>query len=187
MRATPTIRKWKSLMVYESRVRLLGLPLVHVVTGHMEDGRYRRGIARGWVAIGDIAFGGFLAVGGIAVGGISFGGLAVGGLALAGVSVGVFALGGLAVGLMAAGGAAFGWVAAIGGLAVAREVALGGLTAGAHANDAAAREFFQQPVPRLVVKLLEQARWLWLLLLIPVIIGLRSSQEDAPASRDRAT
>jgi hypothetical protein len=80
-------------------------------------------------------------------------------------------LGGLAVGLIAAGGAAFGWVAAIGGLAVARDVAFGGLTAGAHANDAAAREFFQQPVALLVVKLLKQSRWLWLLLLIPIIGG----------------
>jgi hypothetical protein len=51
-------------MVYESRVRLLGLPLVHITTGRVEDGRYRRGIARGWIAVGDIAFGGLLAVGG---------------------------------------------------------------------------------------------------------------------------
>jgi hypothetical protein len=44
-------------MDYESGLRFLGLPLLHVATGRVENGRYRRGIARGWVAVGDIAFG----------------------------------------------------------------------------------------------------------------------------------
>jgi hypothetical protein len=81
----------------------------------------------------------------------------------------------------------FGLAAATGGVAVAREWALGDVAAGAHANDAAAREFFQQRAPRLALRLLEQTRWFWLLLLIPIIVGLRSRQEDTSASRDRTT
>jgi hypothetical protein len=136
--------------------------------------------------VGDIAFGALLAVGGLAVGTISIGGLAIGGLTLAGLSLGLVAIGGLAAGLVALGGAAFGWAAALGGLAVAREFALGGAAMGAHANDAAAREFFQQAPARMALTLLQHARWLGLLVLIPIIVGLRSAQEDAPASRDRA-
>jgi hypothetical protein len=173
--------------MYESRLRFLGLPLVHVATGRMEHGRYCRGIARGWIAVGDIAFGGLIAVGGLAVGTLSIGGLALGGLSLAGLAVGGVALGGLAAGFIAAGGAAFGWAAAIGGLAVAREFALGGAALGAHANDGAAREFFQQPPARYAQSVLQHARWLGLLVLIPIVVGLRSAQEDRPAKRDRAT
>jgi Pyridoxal-phosphate dependent enzyme len=50
-------------MSYQSQGQLLGLPLLHVATGRVQNGRYRRGIARGWVAVGDIAFGGLVAVG----------------------------------------------------------------------------------------------------------------------------
>jgi hypothetical protein len=110
-------------------------------------------------------------VGGLAVGTISIGGLAVGGLTLAGPSLGLMA---------------FGWAAALGGLAVAREFALGGAAMGAHANDAAAREFFQQAPARMALALLQQARWWGLLVLIPIVVGLRAAQEDAPASRGRA-
>jgi hypothetical protein len=144
-------------MGYESSVRFLGLPLVHLATGRMENGRYRRGIARGWVAVGDIAFGGLVAVGGVAVGTISIGGLALGGLTLAGLSLGLAAVGGLAAGFVALGGAAFGWAAATGGLAVAREFALGGAAMGAHANDAAARAFFQQPPVSVALTTLREA------------------------------
>jgi hypothetical protein len=35
-------------MSYQSQGQLLGLPLLHVATGRVENGRYRRGIARGW-------------------------------------------------------------------------------------------------------------------------------------------
>jgi hypothetical protein len=58
---------------------------------------------------------------------------------------------------------------------------------GAHANEAAARDFFQQAPARMALVLLQQARWWGLLVLIPIIVGLRSTQEDAPASRNRAT
>jgi len=54
-------------MAYQSQLRLLGLPLVHIATGQIDQGRYRRGIARGWIAIGGAAFGWIAAVGGLAV------------------------------------------------------------------------------------------------------------------------
>ena len=104
---------------------------------------------------------------------------------MAGLSLGLVAIGGLAAGLVALGGAAFGWAAALGGLAVAREFALGGTAMGAHANDAAAREFFQQAPARMALALLQHARWLGLLVLIPIVVGLRAAQEDATGSRDR--
>jgi hypothetical protein len=124
-------------------------------------------------------------VGGLAVGTISFGGLAIGGLSLAGLSLGLVAIGGLAVGFLALGGAAVGWVAAVGGLAVAREFALGGAAIAEHANDEAAREFFQQAPAGIALGLVRHTRWLTLLVLFPIIVGLRSLQEDRSASRNR--
>jgi hypothetical protein len=126
-------------------------------------------------------------VGGIAVGTISFGGLALGGLTLAGLAVGMVAVGGLSAGLVALGGAAFGWTVATGGLAVAREFAIGGVAVGAHANDEAARQFLQQRGLHVAVAVVRHARWMWLLVLVPIIIGLRSAQEDAPTPGGRAT
>jgi hypothetical protein len=129
-------------MEYRSRARLFGLPLLHVATGSLVDGRYHRGVARGWVAVGDVSFGLLLSIGGIAAGGIALGGISVGGLAIAGVALGLFSAGGLALGLGALGGAAVAWSAAEGGLAVARDFALGGVAFATHANDPVAREHF---------------------------------------------
>jgi hypothetical protein len=127
-------------MSYRTHRALLGLPLVDVRLGSLQNGVYRRGIARGWIAIGDVAFG-VVALGGVAVGGIAIGGLALGGLVLAGLAVGGCALGGMAAGWFAVGGGAFGWRAASGGLAVARDYALGGVAFARHANDAAAQAY----------------------------------------------
>lgn len=114
-------------MDYRSSASLLGLPLVHVATGELIDGRYRRGVATGWFAVGDIAIGVFFACGGIALGGISLGGAALGFLPIGGFALGVLAVGGLGLGFVAMGGAACAWYAAIGGLAVAHDYAIGGL------------------------------------------------------------
>jgi len=115
-------------MEYRSRLRPLGLPLVHVAIGSGRDGVYRRGVATGWIAIGDVAIGVLFACGGLAVGGVTLAGLGLGGLSIAGCSFGLFAHGGLAVAVvLAIGGAAFAWYTAIGGLAVAHEYAMGGL------------------------------------------------------------
>lgn len=165
-------------MTMKSSLELFGLPLVHIATGQVVDGRYQRGIGRGWIAVGDIAFGVLLAVGGLAVGGISIGGLAVGVLALAGASIGVFAVGGLAVGVAAVGGAAVAWWAAAGGLAIARDVALGGAATAAHANDATARALVtRDSFVRVSMGLLEHSRWLVLLALLPVVMAMRQRRQ----------
>jgi hypothetical protein len=114
-------------MEYRSRASFLGLPLVHIATGQLMDGRYRRGVATAWLAIGDIAIGVFFACGGVTLGGISLGGIALGLLPIGGVALGLLAVGGLALGVVAVGGAAFAWYAAIGGLAVAHDYAIGGV------------------------------------------------------------
>jgi len=109
--------------------------------------------AKGWIAIGNVAYGGVLACAGFAVAPISLGGVAVGIVALGGAAVGLFSFAGVAVGLWALGGAAVGyaaygggavaWQAAQGGYAIAREFALGSTVFAHHANDEAARLFFQ--------------------------------------------
>ncbi len=175
----------------ESRLQLFGLPLVHVTGGRLVDGHYQRGIARGWIAVGDVAFGVILAVGGVAVGGIAVGGMGVGFLALGGLAVGGFALGGLAAGVVAAGGAAFGWWAAFGGLAVARDVAVGGAASALHANDPTAQALVERhPFLWLSRKVLEHSRWLVLLALLPTLLllvrrlrGMGEDVERPPGTR----
>ncbi len=114
-------------MEYRSSVGFLGLPLVHVSTGAIVDGRYRRGVATAWLAVGDIAVGVVCACGGVALGGLCVGGVAVGLLPIGGFALGALAIGGLAVGIIALGGAAIALYAAVGGVAVANEYAVGGV------------------------------------------------------------
>lgn len=173
-------------MTMTSSLRLFGLPILHIATGQMVDGRYQRGIARGWIAVGDIAFGVLLAVGGVAVGGVSIGGFALGIVAFAGISIGVFALGGFAVGVAAVGGAAVAWWAAAGGLALARDVALGGVAAANHANDAVARALVtRQAFFRVSMSLAEHSRWLVLLALLPVVLAIRQRRRGERAGSVR--
>ena len=119
-------------MEYRSSATFLGLPLVHVATGGLVDGRYKRGVATAWFAVGDIAIGVLIACGGVALGGISLGGAAIGLLPIGGLALGLLAVGGLALGFLAVGGGAFAWHAAIGGLAVARDYAIGGVASARH-------------------------------------------------------
>jgi hypothetical protein len=114
-------------MEYRSSASFLGLPLVHIATGALIDGRYRRGVATAWFAIGDIAVGVFFACGGVALGGVSVGGAALGLLPIGGFALGLLAVGGLGLGVVAVGGMALAWYAAIGGLAVAHDYAIGGV------------------------------------------------------------
>jgi hypothetical protein len=129
-------------MQYKSSVTLFDVPLVHVVLRSAGDARTPC-IAKGWIAIGEVAFGILFAAGGVAVGGVSIGGVSVGMLAVAGLSAGVWSAGGVALGVVAFGGAAIAFSAAVGGLAVALEYALGGVAVAAHANDQAARAYFE--------------------------------------------
>jgi hypothetical protein len=160
-------------MQYRSSFELLGLPFVHVATGTVENGRFVRGVARGWIAVGDVAFGVLLSVGGISFGGVALGGLAVGALPIAGLAIGGCALGGLAIGWLALGGLAIGVRAAIGGAAIAKGFAVGGLALAEHANDRAARAYVEESAMGYGRAVLDHSRWFLLLLLVPVLGGLR--------------
>ena len=161
-------------MEYRSKASLLGLPLVHVATGAIRNGRPVRGIARGWIAVGDVSFGVLLSIGGLAFGGFAFGGMAVGVLCLGGLAVGALAMGGGAVGYLAAGGGAIAIRAALGGLAIARDYALGGSAVARHANDEAARSFFEEDLLADAARtVMDHSEWMLLLTLIPVFLALR--------------
>lgn len=140
---TPVIPTSHLHYEYKSKLRILGLPLVHV---HFRRFAGPPKVARGIIAVGDIAVGlvsvgalslGVLSIGAIAAGaGLAMGGIALGGHALGGIAIGVYAFGGLAIGMWAAGGGAFASKVALGGLAVG-PVAIGGeaiSTAGVQLN-----------------------------------------------------
>src|SRR5262245_13750986 len=93
---------------YRSRLKVFGLPLVHVVRG-IDPSSGRRPTAVGIIAIGQVAVG-VIAIGQVAVGGISLGQASIG--------LG-WGIGQLAFGLLAAGQVAAGLVGAAGQLAVA--------------------------------------------------------------------
>ncbi len=133
--------------VYESDLRLFGMPLISIKFNDIDQNGKRVGDdlspAKGWVAFGDQAVGVLFAVGGVARGLIAIGGVAIGGIAVGGISLGVVSIGGLAIaaflaigggaiGYDAVGGGALAWHSAAGGLAIAWEMAEGGL---AIAND----------------------------------------------------
>ena len=161
-------------MNYKTGATLLGLPLVHITFGRREGDQYVRGIARGWIAIGDVSFGILLSVGGVALGGISIGGLSVGVLSIAGLALGVYAFGGLAAGLFAIGGGAFALIAADGGLAAAWLFAEGGSAFARNANNAAARDFFQDSLFFSWGRVASRFSFLaLLLLLLPIMVGLK--------------
>lgn len=142
---------------YRSRGTLLGQPLIHIRLNVHQN--HRPLPAKGWIAIGDVAYGLFFAAGGAyAIAPVSIGGgfaagvIALGGgcgvgvLALGGLGIGGWAIGGLALGWMAFGGCAVGLTGAKGGVAVARDFAVGGRAFAQHANDAAARAFIDNDV-----------------------------------------
>ena len=93
---------------YRSRLKVFGLPLVHVVRG-IDPSRGRRPTAVGVIAVGQVAVG-LVAVGQVAVGAISLGQASIG--------LG-WGIGQLAFGTMAAGQVAAGLLGAVGQLAVA--------------------------------------------------------------------
>lgn len=140
--------------VFESKARLLGLPLLSIqVHGPDAIGR-KKTPALGWFAFGDIAYGvlfasgnfsvGGISVGAVSVGLISFGGLAIGGLALGGLAIGGWSLGGFALGYLAFGGMTMAWQAALGGAAIAHNIAIGGVAVAEHMNDEVAKAYVEQ-------------------------------------------
>ncbi len=143
---------------YRSRHALFGWPLLHVRIGSDPVAAVNRKPVRAWIAVGDIAYGAIFACGNVAIapfclgvvgiGLASAGFLAAGGLALGIEAAGVLALGFLALGWMAKGVIAFGLRAAYGMQAYARDFAgfpvrmKKSAAYALHANDAAARDFF---------------------------------------------
>jgi len=115
---------------YRSKWEFLGMPLVHINTGHRMPGQPVRR-ARGWLAIGDVASG-FLAFGGAAYGVIACGGFSVGLFSVGGMALGLVTFGGLSAGaLLGVGGMAMGY-GALGGMAYG-QYSIGGWTFGPNA------------------------------------------------------
>jgi hypothetical protein len=167
---------------YRSKFVLFGLPFIHV--------RMSGGLTmpvtpvKAWIASGDYAIGllfasGYLAIapvsiGASAIGLFSFGGCAVGLISLGGVSVGLWSFGALAFGWHVFGACAIAWNAANGGLAIARNFAIGGIAHALQANTPAAASYFQQDLffhhPK---RLMLYLAWLNLLWVIPTLARWR--------------
>jgi len=139
---------------YRSRLKLLGVPLVHIRFSSPDEGERP---VFGWFAGGDRAYGLLFAWGGYAVAPFSIGAVSVGLFAVGALSVGVISLGTagvglLAVGCLAVGVKAYGWLSALGwetaqgsGFAIARTAAEGPIAFAQHANDAIARQMLAAP------------------------------------------
>jgi RNA polymerase sigma factor (sigma-70 family) len=162
---------------YRSKIEIFGLPLVHV---RFDRSTLPRKPVKAWIAAGDFAFGLLFAFGGLAVAPVSVGGIAVGLMPWGGAACGLFAIGGFAIGgwvfggfalgWQAFGGCALGWNAAMGGLALAREFAIGGVAHAAQANDEIASQFIKgRPFFIRMEILSHYIAWLNLLWLIPLI------------------
>jgi len=139
---------------YRSRLKLFGVPLVHIRFSTVEEGQ--RPIVA-WIAGGDRAIGLIAAWGGwavapISVGAFSVGLLSVGALSFGVISLGTFAVGGLAIGTLSVGVRAFAWLSALGwdtaqggGFGIARLAAEAPIAFARHANDPVARQFLADP------------------------------------------
>ena len=130
-------------LVYESKLRFLGLPLVAVGCGGTDAGSFRTRNAVGWIAIGDVAVSPLLAIGGFAFAPFALGAVTVGifSFSLWGAALGVLAFGTVAVGWWAFGLGAIGWQAAAGGAVVAKDYAVGAIARAAEANTPVAKEW----------------------------------------------
>jgi len=134
---------------HRSRFSLFGLPLVHICIGDRFDVLKKPVTA--WIAVGNFAVGGLFAFGGIAVAPFSVGLCAVGVLPFGAIALGLFVFGGfalgawtfgvLAIGWQASGCCAIAWNAAVGGISLAHDFALGGIAHAAQANNGIARQF----------------------------------------------
>jgi RNA polymerase sigma factor (sigma-70 family) len=162
---------------YRSRLELLGLPLVHI---RFSRSPVQRTPVKAWIAAGDFAYGVLFAFGGLAIAPVSIGGIAIGLIPFGGLSAGIFAMGGFAFGGWAFGGFALGWQtfggcalawnAATGGLAIARDFAMGGVAHAAQANNEIASQFMKaSSFFRLMEILSHYMGWLNLLWLIPLV------------------
>lgn len=158
--------------LWQTRARLGGIPLIAFASGGLDvTARQRTAVA--WIAVGDTAISPLFAAGGLAVAPIAVGGAAVGIIAIAPLALGVWALGCLAAGWIAAGPVAVGWHGAWGGVAIARDFALGGAVSAHEANTAAAlawarAEWWLGPFGFL----LRQAWWVLVLTIVIPLAGM---------------
>lgn len=116
----------KSAFEYCSRIRFLGLPLVHIRVGDRFD--FMRKPVQAWIAFGNYSVGGLFAFGGVAIAPLSIGALAIGLVPFGGMALGLIPLGGLALGCCAFGGIAIGWQS-FGSVAIAWSMADGNFAA----------------------------------------------------------
>jgi hypothetical protein len=133
---------------FRSRASFLGLPLVHIRIG--DRFAILKKPITAWIAIGERSVGGLFAfgavavapvsIGGVTIGLLPFGGMAIGILALGGFGLGVWSYGGLVLGWQTLGGCALGWHSAVGGIALARDFAVGGAAHAVQANNEIARQ-----------------------------------------------
>ena len=189
--AMPTVlKRWQYPARFESKQRLLGLPLLSIrFNGAVESNERKAAI--GWIAIGDKAYGilfacGPLAVGGIAcgaitAGGIAFGGMAIGVISIGGAAIGGLATGGLAIGHLAFGGCAAAWTAAMGGVSAARDFAVGGIAVAAQANTDVALDYVGNHRFFQITERLMSHTWVWFFLValsfVPLLWARRIATE----------
>ena len=108
------------------------------------------------------------------IGLLPFGGMAIGVLTLGGFGLGIWTFGGMAFGWQAYGGCAMGWTAAVGGVAIARDFALGGIALAAQANNETAQRYIEmQPFFQSAQILIRYFAWMNLLWLAPMLFWWR--------------
>lgn len=168
---------------YRSRASLFGLPLVHVRIGDRFD--VVRGPVKAWFAIGSShAVGVIFASGGLAVAPLSFGGIAIGLVPFGAISLGLFSCGAISLGAFAYGGLALGWQvfcgcgaawnAAMGGVVLAHDFAVGGIAYAAQAGTAASEQFIrQQPYFRVAQAISNHGFLLMLAWVVPLTLQAR--------------
>ncbi|MGA2030422.1 MAG: sigma-70 family RNA polymerase sigma factor [Verrucomicrobiota bacterium] len=155
-----------------TRIKFLGLPLVHICIGDRFD--VLKKPVRAWIALGNVAFGGLFAFGGVAIAPLSIGGVSVGLLPIGGFTLGVVAIGGLAFGGWTAGAIAVGWQsmgacavawhAAAGTFALAHDFAVGTIANALQVNNAVAKNFFAMDNFLRCIETLNR-HWFWFNLL----------------------
>lgn len=167
---------------FESKARLLGLPLFAMGWGDSDSVEARRGRAViAWIALGDVAMSPFVAFGGMAVAPIAMGAISVGVFSVSvfwGIAVGVVAIGSLACGWWALGFASVGWKCAVGCAALAREYAVGLVTQASHTGAAAKMWLREELVTDLSAVFVQQWYW-WVLICFASAMGLRLDRREA--------
>jgi RNA polymerase sigma factor (sigma-70 family) len=180
----------KPVREHLSSISFLGLPLYHIRIG--SGLAAQSNVVKAWIAVGDMAVGGLFAFGGCAIAPISIGGFAIGLFSFGGCGIGFLTLGGFALGWWAFGAFGIGYFsfsacalalkAASGGVALARDFALGGFAQATEANSQPAKDFlFAQPFFRAGYAMLPYLFLMNLLWLAPLFQWWRVVKKATPA------